>query len=93
MTYWDDLEPGEDYVLNRARLYRDRRDFVIQPGDSGKPRKVRNSVLLGPHFALTVCGRMVGRPAWIWAGPSIEIGNSNRAVPSCQQTLPPCLTD
>ncbi len=36
MTHWDDLEPGEDYVLNRARLYRDRRDFVIQPGDSGK---------------------------------------------------------
>ena len=26
-----------DYVLNRARLYRDRRDFIIQPGDSGIP--------------------------------------------------------
>ena len=26
----------DDYVLNRARLYRDRRDFVIQPGDTGK---------------------------------------------------------
>lgn len=26
-----------DYVLNRARLYRDRRDFVVQPGDSGMP--------------------------------------------------------
>ena len=26
-----------DYVINRARLYRDRRDFVIQPGDTGKP--------------------------------------------------------
>ena len=37
MTHWDDLKPGEDYVLNRARLYRDRRDFVIQPGDTGKP--------------------------------------------------------
>ena len=37
MTHWDDLAPGEDYVLNRARLYRDRRDFVIQPGDSGRP--------------------------------------------------------
>ena len=24
-----------DYVLNRARLYRDRRDFVIQTGDTG----------------------------------------------------------
>ena len=26
-----------DYVLNRAPLYRDRRDFVIQPGDTGRP--------------------------------------------------------
>ena len=25
----------EDDVLNRAPLYRDRRDFVIRPGDSG----------------------------------------------------------
>ena len=25
----------DDYVLNRARLYRDRRDFVIKPGDTG----------------------------------------------------------
>ena len=37
MTHWDDLVPGVDYVLNRARLYRDRRDFVIQPGDTGSP--------------------------------------------------------
>ena len=37
MTHWDDLVPGGDYVLNRARLYRDRRDFVVQSGDSGKP--------------------------------------------------------
>ena len=36
MTHWDDLEPGANYVINRARLYRDRRDFVIQPGDTGK---------------------------------------------------------
>ncbi len=28
---------AEDEVLNRARLYRDRRDFVIQAGDTGKP--------------------------------------------------------
>ena len=39
MTHWDDIDldgsPG-DYVLNRARLYRDRRDFVIQPGDTGR---------------------------------------------------------
>ncbi len=37
MTHWDDLKPGENYVLNRARFYRERRDFVIQPGDTGKP--------------------------------------------------------
>ncbi len=37
MTHWDDIEPGGDYVINRARLYRDRRDFVVQSGDTGKP--------------------------------------------------------
>jgi len=38
MTHWDevDLGDGQNYVLNRARLYRDRRDFVIQSGDTGK---------------------------------------------------------
>ncbi len=37
MTHWANLKPGVDYVLNRARLYRDRRDFVIQKGDRGMP--------------------------------------------------------
>ena len=33
-----DLDATEDdFVLNRARLYRDRRDFLIQPGDTGRP--------------------------------------------------------
>ena len=38
MTHWNtlDLDDGQDYVLNRARLYRDRRDFVIQTGDTRK---------------------------------------------------------
>ena len=38
VTHWDavDLDEGQNYVLNRAPLYRDRRDFVIQPGDTGK---------------------------------------------------------
>ena len=27
---------AEDHVLNRARFYRDRRDFVIQAGDTGR---------------------------------------------------------
>ena len=30
-----DLDTG-DAVLNRALLYRDRRDFVIRQGDTGK---------------------------------------------------------
>ena len=39
--YWvmDEVEDVDsniyDSVLNRALLYRDRRDFAIQPGDSG----------------------------------------------------------
>ena len=35
--YWPlgDLEQDGVVILNRALLYRDRRDFVIQPGDSG----------------------------------------------------------
>ena len=41
--YWIMVECGEvdlnanDHVLNRARFYRDRRDFVIQSGDTGRP--------------------------------------------------------
>ena len=31
----ENVKPGVDHVLNRARLYRDRRDFVIKAGDSG----------------------------------------------------------
>ena len=40
MTDYNDIDPYSDqgdYVINRARLYRDRRDFVIQPGDTGRP--------------------------------------------------------
>ena len=40
MTDYNDIDPYNDeggYVLNRARPYRDRRDFVIQPGDTGRP--------------------------------------------------------
>ena len=39
MTHWRNLEPGVNYVINRARLYRDRRDFIIQPGDTGNPEE------------------------------------------------------
>ena len=40
--YWTMTECAEvdldadDYVLNRALLYRDRRDFLIRPGDTGR---------------------------------------------------------
>ena len=40
MTDYNDIDAYNDegdYVKNRARLYRDRRDFIIQPGDTGKP--------------------------------------------------------
>lgn len=38
MTHWDEIDfgDGQEYVLNRAPLFRDRRDFVIQDGDTGK---------------------------------------------------------
>ena len=42
--YWfmaptDQIDPDgeEERVLNRVPLYRDRRDFVIQPGDTANP--------------------------------------------------------
>ena len=36
MTACEDIDlEADDYVLNRARLYRDRRDFVVHGGDSG----------------------------------------------------------
>ena len=40
MTDYNDIDAYNDegdYVINRARLYRDRRDFIIQPGDTGMP--------------------------------------------------------
>ena len=40
MTNYNNIDPYNDegdYVINRARLYKDRRDFIIQPGDTGKP--------------------------------------------------------
>ena len=37
MTDCPDIDLSiEDYVLNRALLYRDRRDFTIRKGDTGK---------------------------------------------------------
>ena len=36
MTECSEIElDADDDVLNRAPLYRDRRDFVIGPGDTG----------------------------------------------------------
>ena len=37
MTNCPDIDlDTDDYVLNRALLYKDRRDFVIRQGDTGK---------------------------------------------------------
>ena len=37
MTACSDIDlEADDAVLNRALLYRDRRDFVIRKGDTGK---------------------------------------------------------
>ena len=52
--YWfdpplEDLDPpkGEgDYVLNRARLFFDRRDFILQPGDTRFPEEYPTAVPL-----------------------------------------------
>lgn len=49
MTHWDEIKSGVNYVINRARLYRDRRDFVIQPGDSGKPEAYPDSPAYDDH--------------------------------------------
>ena len=40
--YWvlppmDEMDWKDEVVINRALLYRDRRDFIIQPGDTGRP--------------------------------------------------------
>ena len=41
MTDCSDIDLGaDDYVLNRALLYRDRRDFVIRPGDTGMRKEL-----------------------------------------------------
>ncbi|MYD65241.1 MAG: hypothetical protein F4X26_04535 [Chloroflexi bacterium] len=37
MTECADIDlDADDYVLNRALLYRDRRDFVVRAGDTGR---------------------------------------------------------
>ena len=39
MTDYENIDPYNDegdYVINRSRLYRDRRDFHIQEGDTGR---------------------------------------------------------
>ena len=37
MTQCADIDlDADDYVLNRALLYRDRRDFVVRAGDTGR---------------------------------------------------------
>ncbi len=41
MTHYEKIDPyfdQDNYAINRAPLYRDRRDFVIQEGDTGRAR-------------------------------------------------------
>ena len=48
MTPPDQVDWDDEEVLNRAPLYRDRRDFVIQDGDSGMRKDYpSNPVLQG----------------------------------------------
>ena len=42
-SQWDGFDTDGEDVINRARLYRDRRDFVIQPGDTGSPEDYPSS--------------------------------------------------
>ena len=53
MTHWDavDLDDGQNYVLNRARLYRDQRDFVIQTGDTGNRQDYPDTPAASRHLA------------------------------------------
>ena len=46
MTHWDavDLDDEQDYVLNRARLYRDRRDFVASLATRADSRTTRRAL-------------------------------------------------
>ncbi len=52
--YWlmippDRVDWDNEEVLNRARLYRDRRDFVIQDGDSGMQMDYPTNPAKSPH--------------------------------------------
>ena len=46
MTPPDQVDWDDEEVLNRAPLYRDRRDFVIQDGDSGMRKDYPSSPVL-----------------------------------------------
>ena len=51
MTNYNDIDAyndGGDYVINRARLYRNQRDFIMQPGDTGKPDDYRQNPSYNP---------------------------------------------
>ena len=60
---------AEDHVLNRARFYRDRRDFVIQGGDTGmrgdypaSPGVLAGQRGLGTGVSMTEAGRPSEHP-------------------------------
>ena len=54
----DPCRDNTDYVLNRALLYRDRRDFIIQAGDSGRHEDYPSKLAHGIRYSetqTTVC--------------------------------------
>ena len=69
MTDYNDIDAYNDegdYVINRARLYRDRRDFIIQPGDTGKQEDYPQNPAHSSLRRLQVPGQPA-RPTYAWA--------------------------
>ena len=62
MTECSDIDlEADDAIVNRALLYRDRRDFVIQKGDIGKREIQGRTGLMGGDDDQT--GSLEHRPA------------------------------
>ena len=52
MTHYEKIDPyfdQDNYAINRAPLYLDRRDFVIQEGDTGKAEDYPSSPACPQH--------------------------------------------
>ena len=65
MTDYNEIDAYNDegdYVINRVRLYKDRRDFIIQPGDTGKPGDY-------PVPTLPILNRRMNEDLWLKKPP------------------------